>query len=391
MHPSAIKEFKKKYGFDLRQIFDQNSDYYWKTNAKVREDVIKYRVEKITEFHDQILGAFTNYAKSKSGFRVMVTFLDTYFSPENIAYYGVNSDKIIELQKKYDFILQPEDPQNKWSTDPSRYVEFGRTYARKMMDSTKLSIDLNILSFRKKDEVTPFPTLVQTGIESYELINFSSIGAPRYAIYSEATCNPQDLSYFPYAGSSAVKYQYIDNGYSVNSPYDFVLQLPENIKIITVDGQSMMGFRENRFFIPAGIHTINYEQNQIPGFSAVELQPHLLSFTGNILDIKFDMRRLSFRYECKERALVSLNCKPAQILVDGKNYTYEVLKGNDCFSIFLPVGEHDVQISTSDKFTYGISLTSLWSISAIAIYGALAAFSLILMYLILKIVRRVME
>jgi len=391
MHPSACKEFKKKYGFDLKDIFNQGSEYYWKTNIKAKEDVIKYRVDKITEFHDQILGEVTKFAKSKSGFNVMVTFLDTYFSPENIMYYGVNSDKIIELQKKYGFILQPEDPISKWSTEPSRYVEFGRTYARKMSDSTKLSIDLNILSFRKKDEVTPFPTLVQTGIESYELINFSSIGAPRYTIYSEATCNPQDLSYFPYAASSDVKYHYTDEGYTVNSPYSFVIQLPPDIKIITVDGQSMMGFRDNRFFITAGSHTINIEQSNLPGFSAVELQPHLLSFTGNIQELTFDMRRLKFSYECNERALVSLNSIPAIILVDNQKYNFEVLKGNDCFSVFLPVGKHTVQISTGDKFTYGISLTSLLSISAIAVYGALAALSLILMYLILKIVRRVME
>jgi uncharacterized protein YdaL len=391
MHPTACKEFKKKYGFDLKQIFDQTSLYYWKTNQKAKEDVIKYRVDKIADFHDQILGAITKFAKTKSGFNIVVTFLDSYFSPENTVYYGINSDKIIELHKKYDFILQPEDPSTKWSTDPLRYVEFGRTYARKMDDSSKLSIDLNILSFRKKEEVTPFPTLVQTGIESYEMVNFSSVGATRFTIYSEATCNPQDLSYFPYAASSVVKYEYIENGYTVKSPYSFILQLPVNIKVITVDGQSMMGFRDNRFFIPAGEHSISYEQSNLPGFSAVELQPHLLSFSGNILDIRFDMRRLSFNYESTERAIASLNSKPTLVSVDGKNYPFELLKGNDCFSIFLPVGKHTVQISTGDKFTYGISLTSLWSISAIAIYGTLAAFSLLLMYFILKIVRRVME
>jgi hypothetical protein len=391
MHPSACKEFKSIYGFDLKQIFDPSSIYFWKTNQKAKEDVIKYRVDKITELHDRILGEVTKYANSKSGFNIVVTFLDTYFSPENKSYYGVSSDKMIELQKKYRFLLQPEDPVSKWSTDPSRYVELGRFYTRKMTDSTKLAIDLNILSFRKKEEVTPFPTLLQTGIESYELINFSSVGAPRFTVYSEATCNPQDLSFFPFASSSAVKYQYTEDGYTVNSPYSFVLQLSGNIKVIAVDGQSIMGCRDNMFFIPAGNHVINYQRNNIPGFSTVELQPHLLSFTGNILDIKYDMRRLNFSYECTDRALVSLNSKPASIKVDDQNFTFEVLKGNDCFSIFLPVGKHTVEIATGNKFTYGIGMTSLWSMSAIAIYGTLAAFSLILMYLILKVLRRVME
>jgi uncharacterized protein YdaL len=391
MHPTACKEFKSKYGFDLKQIFDPTSLYYWKNNSKAKEDVVNYRVNKISEFHEKILDEFTKYAKSKSGFTIVVTFLDTYFSPENKLYYGVSSDKMIELQKKYDFLLQPEDPVNKWSTDPSRYVEFGKYYSRKMADSSKLAIDLNILTFRKKEEVTPFPTLLQTGIESYELINFSSVGAPRFTIYSEATCNPQDISFFPYASSSAIKYKYSEDGYTVNSPYSFVLQLPENIKVIEVDGKSIMGSRDNIFFIPSGNHIINFQKNNIPGFSTVELQPRLLTFTGNIMDLKYDMRRLSFNYECSDRALVSLNSKPTSIKVDSRDYRFEVLKGNDCFSFFLPVGKHTVQIATGDKFTYGIGLTSLWSISAIAIYGALAALALILMYFLLKVLRRTME
>ncbi|MDP4207430.1 MAG: DUF2334 domain-containing protein [Bacteroidota bacterium] len=391
MHPSACAEFKRQYGFDLKQIFNPGSPYFWKRNAKAKESVVNYRVNKITWLHEQFLTAFNAIAKSKPGFGVMVTVMDTYFSPELKEYHGISSEKMVELQKKYGFMLQAEDPASKWSTTPDRYAGFGKFYAQKMADPSKLLVDLNIYNLRTGDQVTPFPTLTQTGIESYQLINSAAIGAPRFTIYSEGSCNPQDLSYFSYASSSPVKYEYTDNGYEVNSPVSFILQLPKNIRVIKVDDQSVIGYRENNFIIPAGKHTISIHSQDIPGFSTVELQPQLLSFTGNLLDIKYDMRQVNFTYDSYERALVSLNRKPTSVKIDGKDVKFEVLNGNDCFTLMLPSGKHTVEIITGDQFTYGMNLTSLWSISAIAIYGTLAVILLVLMYFGLKVVRRRLE
>ena len=72
----------------------------------------------------------------------------------------------------------------------------GKQYSR-LVDSSKLMLDLNILSFRNKEAIIPFPTLIQTGTESFDLIRAASLGAPRLTIYSEASVNPQDLSSFP--------------------------------------------------------------------------------------------------------------------------------------------------------------------------------------------------
>ena len=388
MHPSAIKEFHNRYGYDLREIFKPNSNYFWKNNPKVKAQVTKYRVDKVTELHDALLLQMQKFAKTRPGFNVVVTFYDSYYSPEVTEYYGVSSDKMIELQKKYNFMLQPEDPQNKWSTSPERYVDMGRLYASKMSDSTKLMLDLNILNFRNKDEVTPFPTLMQTGLESYQLINAASKGAARFTVYSESSCNPQDINFFGYASSGMVKYDAVDGGFSGNSPYSFVLQLPKDIKAISVDGENVVGYRENLYLIPAGEHTIKTHLNDIPGFSTDELQPELLSITGNLLNINYAMRKVSFEYKGDERTLVSLNNKPTYIQVDGKDYKFEVLRGNDCFTVMLPAGTHHIDIVTGDRFTYGVNLASLWSISAIAIYGLVAVIMLVVMFVSLKFIRR---
>jgi len=89
--------------------------------------------------------------------------------------------------------------------------------------------------------------------------------------------------------------------------------------------------------------------------------------------------------------LVAISRKPTDVKIDGQPYTFEVLKGNDCFTISLPTGKHAVEIITGDKFTYGMNLTSLWSITAIAIYGIIAVALLVIMYIGLKLFRKRLE
>ena len=391
MHPSAIREFHNRYGYNLKDIFNPGSFSYWKNNPKVKADVTRYRTDKVVEFHEALLGELKKFAVTRPGFNVIVTFYDTYFSPELTEYHGVSSDRMIELQKKYNFMLQPEDPQNKWSTNPNRYIEMGKYYSHRMADSTKLMLDLNILNFRGKDEMTPFPTLMQTGLESYQLINAASKGAPRFTIYSESSCNPQDINFFSYASAGLVDYHPTENGFEGSSPVSFMLQLPKDIKAISVDGENLVGYRDMLYLIPAGNHTIKVHLNEIPGFSTDELQPELLSFSGNLLSVDYEMRKINFEYKGDERTLASLNNKPTAIQIDGKDYAFEALRGIDCYTVMLPAGSHHVEIVTGDRFSYGINLASLWSISAIALYGLVAVILLVIMFVSLKVIRRCYE
>jgi hypothetical protein len=64
------------------------------------------------------------------------------------------------------------------------------------------------------------------------------------------------------------------------------------------------------------------------------------------------------------------------------------MKGNDCFTIQLPPGKHEIAVITGDSFSYGVNVTSLWSTTAIAIFGFFAVVLLIGMYFTLKILHR---
>lgn len=389
MHISAQKELRQKYNIDLKKVFTPGSGYYWKNNSYVKNTITEYRINKINEVYYTLLNAFSEIARSKKGFQLIVTAMDSYGSPELREYIGVDMNRIIGLQKKFNFLLQVEDPQNLWSTDPMRYVEIGRKYNSLIGDSTKLLLDLNILSFRSRDSLfTPFPTLIQTGTESFLMVKAASIGAPRLTIYAESSVNPQDLFFFPYALASRVEYHFTGDGYDVNSPYSFNMRLPDDVKEILLDGNPIAPSRNNSYLIPAGKHLIKLNRDITNTFSTHELQTRIMSFTGNLLSVSYGMQGIRFEYESETRTLISLNREPTSVRIDGREYQFSVMKGSDCYSIFLPTGKHKIDLVAGNAFSYGINLTSLWSSTGIAIFGSVAIMMLVVMYVSLKVYKR---
>jgi uncharacterized protein YdaL len=389
-HPSARLELKRNYGIDLKAAFDSLSPSYWKTNAAVKETIVNYRVQKVKSIYETLLGAFLEITKTKPGFQIIVTALDNFGSPVLREQFGIDMRSILELQKRFGFTLQVEDPESKWSGDPRRYIDMGKQYS-KLVDSSKLMLDLNILSFRKKEAIIPFPTLIQTGTESFHLVQAASLGAPRLTIYSEASVNPQDLSSFSNALSSEVRYHFTESGMSAEAPYPFVLRLPKEITEIIVDGAALPPFRDNRYMIPAGEHAIVIQPQTASTFSAHELQTRIMSSTGDIKSVNYGLRDVTIAYVSNQRMLISLSNMPTTVMVDGAPLDFTVMRGNDCYSIFLPNGTHKVNIITGDKFAYGINITSFWSTTAIALFGAFAISLLLLMYLFLKFIKRSSE
>lgn len=322
-------------------------------------------------------------ANRKNGFQIIVTAMDSYGSPELREFIAEDMDNVLKLQKKYNFILQVEDPQNLWSTNPVRYYDIGKEYLEKISDKSKLMLDLNILKFRSENEVIPFPTLTQTGTESFHMVRSASLGANRLTIYSESSVNPQDIYYLPYALASEVKYKVTNDGIEYYSPFSFTLELPQNISSISINNNTILPGRNNSFIIPAGTHIINYNMSDNQ-FDPAELQTRIFSFTGNLLSVNYGYQDLSFVYESDMRTIISLNRVPTFVKVDGQNYNFKVMTGEDCFSIFLPVGKHNVDITVGDTFSKGVNLTSFWSSTGIALFGTLSIAMLFIMYLSVK-------
>ena len=392
MHPSAVREVKRKYGIDLLSIFDQNSPWYWKSNPMVQSALTEYRVAKLDEIYARLLHDFAEQQTTKPGFQIIVTAMDSYGSPELREQLGVDMAHILALQKRFGFTLQVEDPEHLWSTDPIRYVHIGRQYAKLIGDSTKLMLDLNIMdlsnSTRKRGALTPFPTAIQTGTESFLLIHDAAVGAPRFTFYAEGTVNPQDFPFFSSAAASGIHYRRTGDEYDIDAEHSFVLKFPKYIQHVVLDGTLVPASRENLFFVPSGRHRVNVNPGAGGAFSTSQLQPRVLSATCDLANLRYGMRDAMFTYDAGERLIVSFSNEPTQVLLDGERYPFTAMKGNDCFSLLLPPGKHGVNVITGDSFSYGVNVTSLWSTTAIAMFGFLAVVLLLGMYFVLKLLHR---
>jgi hypothetical protein len=388
MHPSAQRAVRRRYGVDMARLFDPQSPEYWKTAPAGAAAVTEYRVQEIVAVYERLLGMIRGVAATREGFEVIVTAMDALGSPELREYIGVDMRRILDLQKRYGFLLQVEDPEHEWSTDPRRYTAIGRRYAELLGDRGHLLLDLNILQFRKPDRVTAFPTLIQTGTESFHLVNGAALGAPRMTIYSEASVNAQDLMFFPYALAVGVEYRRTEAGYDVSAPASFQMKLPPQYGAVQIDGTTLTPVRDNVYTIPAGTHRVRALAGGAGAFSAHELETRILSFSGNLLAVAYGMRSAEFTYDAARRPLLAINREPRSLRIDGMDTPFTPMKGNDCYTLFLPAGHHEVELVAGDPMSYGINVTSFWSTTAIAVFGALAVTSLVIMYLGLKLVRR---
>jgi hypothetical protein len=192
----------------------------------------------------------------------------------------------------------------------------------------------------------------------------------------------------PYALASGVTYHGNTDGYSVSSSHSFVMKLPREVRELHVDGIGVTPMRENLFLIPAGDHEVRVTGDPVRAFSAHELETRVLSFTGNVLSLAYGMRSVRMTYDAGTRALLSLNREPTLVQVDGEGTAFTPMKGNDCFTVSLPPGKHSVEIVAGDVFAYGVSFTSFWYTTAVAVFGSLAVTLLIVMYLSIRLIRR---
>lgn len=244
-------------------------------------------------------------------------------------------------------------------------------------------LDLNILKFRSEKDITPFPTLIQSGTESFHLVKSAALGAPRLAIYSESSINPQDLYFMPFALAADINYVITEDGINYSSISSFTIELPQKYTHIKLNSETIYPGRGNSFIVPAGTHNVNFsEQNGT--FDSNELQTKILSFNANLLSVDYGNQDLSFIYESDVRTIISLNRVPATIKLDGEKYDFTILEGDDCFSVLLPSGKHSAEFIVGDFFSKGINLTSLWSSTSIALFGLLSIILLFMMYVIVK-------
>lgn len=385
-HSSVRDQFEKRYGFDPVELFQDGSPHSYKASPQGWRRFVDFRVHLVTQITAHFLSVASDAFKTKPGAQVILTILDQKTVPELRTKIGVDVDQLLDLRKRFSFVLQVEDPESYWNKDPRRYLEIGRRY-RELLggDSKDLLIDLNILSFRKETYTGPFPTPTPTGIESYLLVHSAATAAPRITIYSEATILPQDLENLPYALAATAELEIIPEGYKIKADYATTLRLDERVRQVSLDGRTIYPCRKGSFLIPAGEHFVKIREATVNLFNNEPGHSHIAAASCNILSERALQRGVEFTYESATRCAVSFNKVPFGVLIDGQEASFTVVREEQNYGMLLPPGTHKVFVILENTVSYGIDLTSLWSSELIAIFGIFAGSVLTVLFVLVKL------
>lgn len=388
MHPSARNDFKRKFSFDPALLLDSTSQYYWKSNPAAWKQFEDYRVDLLTRLHEEFLKMTDEIRSERPYFDVVITAMDNIGNPELRVNHGVDIQRIIDLSKKYKFVLQVEDPESEWSKDPRRYKKMGQRYQTLIGADGKLMLDINILEFRDEKKPTQFPTLIQTGIESYHLVRSAALGADRFSIYSESSVRPQDLRMMSYAASARAEIDHIPGGWKISAPFPVVLELPKQYSALRLSTGEQITSDQGLFFLPAGDHILQAERHSSGTFpSNPPTTGRLLSISGKLTSLNNTNRSVSFSYSSDTRCFASFSHRPFAIIVDGKEIKSDPMEGYRRYSVALPQGEHQVIAILETTVSYGVDITSFWSSWFIVGLGALCGAALMAFYVLVRISR----
>ena len=117
MHPTFRRMFRQRYGADPLQVFDAQSPHYWRRSKKLSRALTEYRIELITDLTDKFLGELARCREEKPYLQTTLTFIDSLRDPTVKERFGVDTDRLLALQEKYDFA--------RGGRGPLHGVEFG--------------------------------------------------------------------------------------------------------------------------------------------------------------------------------------------------------------------------------------------------------------------------
>lgn len=388
MHPSARQEFSRMHGFDPASLFDSSSVYYWKNNAYAWSKYEEYRAGRLVSLHEEFIRLVEDVRKKKPHLNLVLTVMDNVNNPELRKNHGVDALRIYDLKRKYRFTFQVEDPQSEWSKDPRRYISIAEKYRSILGADSDVMLDLNILQFRDEKKPTIFPTLLQTGIETYLLVNSAAAAAKRFSLYSESSIRPQDLRMMSYAASAGAELWNTPDGWKLNAPFPVTLELSNRYSAVTSSISGRIVSDRGMFLLPPGEHLLTAEPKTGALINA-SLPPsgRLLTISGEMLGLINSNRSVSVSYRSEGRCYASFTHKPFNVYIDGKEISVPILVGHRRYTAVLPPGEHHLLAVLETTVSYGVDMTSFWSSWLIVGFGIFSGALLIGFYTTVRFIR----
>lgn len=386
MNQDVRTAFRKQAGFDPALLFSPGSPYYHKRNPQALDQFLRYREDIVTGWHRRVLEELAPMAKAH-GWEVIVTILDSLHSNYVRQALGIDSRRVIELMKEFDFTLQVEDSAEHWTERPDRYRRFAQTYQALVADRRRLMFDVNVMPNRDVSGTT-LPSGLLTGIELARTVAAAASASGRAAVYSEYTVPSQDWALIGEALASGVRLEAADRDWNVTSTMPLRLLAFED-RSYYLDGELWPLVSADGLMVPPGHHRLSTEAPWYRFLQRAELPARLLHASAEVLDARVKPTGLSLRYSSPGPAVIVLNQQPAEVLLDGAHSPLEARRAGDNWWMIAPRGEHRLELITTDQAGVFLNLWSWLSASAIVLFGALTTLLMIGIYVQLRLRRRI--
>ncbi|MBI3693482.1 MAG: polysaccharide deacetylase family protein, partial [Acidobacteria bacterium] len=281
MNDDVRAAFRRRSGFDPALLFASGSPYYHRRNPQALEQFLAYREDVVTAWHERVLTEIEPVARAR-GWEVIVTMLDSLHSRYVRPALGVNSRRLIELMKRFDFTLQVEDPAEHWATSPQRYRHFAETY-RALAPVGRLMFDINVVPDRSV-ESTSLPSATATGTELAETVRAAAVFG-RVAIYSEWTVPSQDWKALGTALAAPARLDAGPTGWTLEAPVPVWLTSAED-RDYFLDWRLWPAVSPEGLLAPAGRHRLTIERPWLQLRERAEELTRVLYLSGELLEAR---------------------------------------------------------------------------------------------------------
>ncbi len=346
-----------------------------------------YRAQRVLEWHRDLLERITPVAKDRD-MEVIVTMLDSLHSKTLSRDTGMDSRLILPLMDRYPFMLQVEDPSHFWAEGPDRYQKFTETYLKLVKDRKRLMFDINVIPDRNIEK-SHSPTQTAMGIELAQTVIAARQASGRVSVYSEGTVPYPDIEALSRVlANDAILEKAGLSSWTVEAKDALILTAPGLWQNYQVDGRIWPGWGESSVVLPAGKHQISpLERSRLQLMDKSALDIRLLRFSGNMDSLTPTQQGFEFVYDSTLRTFALLNREPHDIQIDGGKSDEQPVAYAGNWGIRLPSGKHRVEIIADSTASTIVNTTSLYSSTAIVIFGTVACGLLGLLYMAI-LVRR---
>ena len=385
MGSTTRSAFLAQHHFDPILLFSPASPYYWQRNRTALKKFETFRSQRVQAWHQELLEKITPVAKARD-MEVIVTMLDSLHSKTLNRDTGVDSRLILALMDRFPFTLQVEDPSHFWADAPDRYQKFAETYLKLVKDRNRLMFDINVVPDRNIEK-SHSPSQTAVGIELAQTVIAARQASGRVAVYSEGTMPYPDIEAISRVLANDTVVENLSNSWTVESKDAVILSAPGLWRDYQINGKIWPGWGDNAIYMPAGKHLISPLDRKYKLMDTSALDIRMLRFSGDMDSLTPTLDGFEFTYDSTLRTIALLNREPHEIQIDGRKTDGRSMGFAGNWIVLLPSGKHRVEIIADSTASTIVNTTSLYSATAIVIFGTVACGLLGLLYMAI-LVRR---